>query len=252
MKIDKLALLTGVNIPIPTMQMELKQPTIKEIAKIGEEEFFSALGYCLVTKEDFLKAAEDRTEEEKAQLRAELEFLTDLDVVLASISGSPETIQNLKNFLLLLFPGLKKISISEGFVTGVRMDGTDFLINSEMFKEISSAVSKLFSMPESNSSKLNPVGDKAKAIAAKIEARRKKLAQKNAGGEIGGSALASAMSVLSTASGISVREIAEYTIPQLFTQVDRANKFIAYQDQISLGAFGGLKDVELVDWKEVL
>ena len=40
MKDIKLALMTGVDIPIPECQITLHQPTIKEISMIGEEDFF--------------------------------------------------------------------------------------------------------------------------------------------------------------------------------------------------------------------
>ena len=37
---NKLALMTGVDIPIIEMQLAIHQPTIKEISYLGEEEFF--------------------------------------------------------------------------------------------------------------------------------------------------------------------------------------------------------------------
>ena len=35
----RLALMTGVDIPIPELQATLHQPTIKEISYLGEKEF---------------------------------------------------------------------------------------------------------------------------------------------------------------------------------------------------------------------
>ena len=40
---NDLALMTGVDIPIPELQLALHQPTIKEISYIGETEFL--VGY---------------------------------------------------------------------------------------------------------------------------------------------------------------------------------------------------------------
>ena len=37
----RLALMTGVDIPIPECQLTLRQPTIREISMIGEREFFT-------------------------------------------------------------------------------------------------------------------------------------------------------------------------------------------------------------------
>jgi hypothetical protein len=36
----RLALMTGVDIPIPELQLVLHQPTIEEISRLGEESFF--------------------------------------------------------------------------------------------------------------------------------------------------------------------------------------------------------------------
>ena len=36
----RLALMTGVDIPIPELQVTIHQPTIKEISMIGEQDFF--------------------------------------------------------------------------------------------------------------------------------------------------------------------------------------------------------------------
>ena len=37
---DTLALMTGIDIPIPEIQTAIHQPTIKEISMIGEQDFF--------------------------------------------------------------------------------------------------------------------------------------------------------------------------------------------------------------------
>ena len=40
---NKLALLTGVDIPIPDLQLTVHQPVIREISYIGELNYFTAL-----------------------------------------------------------------------------------------------------------------------------------------------------------------------------------------------------------------
>jgi hypothetical protein len=39
----RLALATGVDIPIPELQVVLHQPTIKEISMVGEMDFFTGI-----------------------------------------------------------------------------------------------------------------------------------------------------------------------------------------------------------------
>ena len=63
MDID-LALITGIDIPIPECQLILHQPTIKEISMIGEMNYFYGMQCLCVTKDMCM----DLPEEEKAKL----------------------------------------------------------------------------------------------------------------------------------------------------------------------------------------
>ena len=45
-----LALMTGVDIPIPELQIALHQPTIKEISYIGESDFFIGVQLLAINK----------------------------------------------------------------------------------------------------------------------------------------------------------------------------------------------------------
>ena len=51
---NKLALMTGIDIPIIEMQLAIHQPTIKEISYLGEEEFFSGIS-CLCIDKNLIK-----------------------------------------------------------------------------------------------------------------------------------------------------------------------------------------------------
>ena len=49
-----LALITGVDIPIPECQLTIHQPTIKEISQLGETEFFQGIQFlCIPAQENF-------------------------------------------------------------------------------------------------------------------------------------------------------------------------------------------------------
>ena len=39
----RLALMTGIDIPVPELQTVIHQPTIKEISYMGEQDFFVGL-----------------------------------------------------------------------------------------------------------------------------------------------------------------------------------------------------------------
>ena len=46
----RLALMTGIDIPVPELQIAVHQPTIKEISYIGEQEFFIGLQTLSINK----------------------------------------------------------------------------------------------------------------------------------------------------------------------------------------------------------
>ena len=55
----QLALITGVDIPIPECQLILHQPTIKEISMIGEKAFFTGIS-CLCIDKKQLELEENK------------------------------------------------------------------------------------------------------------------------------------------------------------------------------------------------
>ena len=51
----KLALMTGVDIPIPECQLTLHQPTIREISMVGEREFFTGAQVLCMDKGTYIE-----------------------------------------------------------------------------------------------------------------------------------------------------------------------------------------------------
>jgi hypothetical protein len=51
----RLALLTGVDIPVPECQIAIHQPTIKEISMIGENDFFVGVQCLCLYKSMFIE-----------------------------------------------------------------------------------------------------------------------------------------------------------------------------------------------------
>ena len=51
----RLALMTGVDIPIPELQVTIHQPTIKEISMIGEQDFFIGIQMLCIDKKMYIE-----------------------------------------------------------------------------------------------------------------------------------------------------------------------------------------------------
>ena len=55
----RLALMTGIDIPIPECQLVLHQPTMQEISYIGETDFFVAVQTVTLNKSMFIEKDKD-------------------------------------------------------------------------------------------------------------------------------------------------------------------------------------------------
>lgn len=52
----RLNLMAGIDIPVPECQLIIHQPTVKEIAWLGEEAFFSGVQCLTVSKKLLIRA----------------------------------------------------------------------------------------------------------------------------------------------------------------------------------------------------
>ena len=50
----RLGLMTGIDLPIPELQLTVHQPTIKEISMIGEQEFFIGIQVLCIDKKSYI------------------------------------------------------------------------------------------------------------------------------------------------------------------------------------------------------
>ena len=71
----QLALMCGIDIPLPEFQLILHQPTIKEIAYLGEDNFFSALTYLCLNKNSLI--TDKKLQSEVTNFQVLMEVLKD-------------------------------------------------------------------------------------------------------------------------------------------------------------------------------
>lgn len=252
---DRLLIESGCPVPIPSMGLELYQPTIRDIARFGEDNFSTVLSLVSYSKEDYIEHAETayKNEPEKIEsVKNELMFMTDFQLILETANESSEMQSIFTSFLYLLIPIAKKIVIEEKrFLTISFNNGKEALFMTDsMFAELKEAILDMFLLREQKKAGFNPANDKAAQIAKKLEDRRNKLARMRGEVDKNTSSLATAASIVSSIDGVSLVEVYKYTLPQLIHQLDRSEKYVYYKTQITLGAFAGLKDVEISDWRE--
>lgn len=263
-QLNELTKLSGIDIFLPHSGLWFSQPTMKEMALIGEDTFFSVLAFfkASLDKEKFIDAQLQEVEEEKRPMKkVELgyTFDTEYKVFCAIIDGHHMNQFFLNSFLTLIFADIRKVDwfqetqkrhgLKISVVDRVSKEPREIIFNNELFLELAGILGDLFSTDSESKEDFNPVGTAAQAIAEKMRIAREKRAM-NSGQQQGkkDNVIATIISVFSTLSGHTINEILDMTFYQLLTQYNRAYKLEAYRAQIALGAMGGIDPDTLPDW----
>ena len=247
-KIDDLTLLSGIDIPIPELKVNIHQPTIREIAYVGERDFYHAASILRVDGEE-LALREDMTDEDKSFLLSQTNF----QILMSMISDNSTEAQMLKNKLIilltLLFPRYT-IDIEERMWFLNSADGNGMVVIDENnFSALQSIVGIILCLNKTSEEEFNPIDDRARAIAEKIKrGRAKAAAQRGEKSEQEDSILSRYISGLSIGTNsLDINKLLELTLYQLFDQLERYGLYTAYDLSIK-ARMAGASDVEEIDW----
>ena len=234
---DDLLLLSGNDIPFVEAQLVIHQPTIKEIAYLGEEQFFT--GYQLLNISKNLLNEEDKVN---------LEDKSNFDILIAILRERNAVMQKNRNCVMmvlsLLFPSYY-ISIKENCIELKNETETHNIDNSnfEAFKNI---IKKMFTFAGAEQQdEVNPSGDMARRIAEKLQKRHQKLAeQKQENQKI--DVISRYASILAIGQQLDLNSVLNLTLYQLFDQIQRYQLKTAYELYIQ-AKMAGAKDMQDVD-----
>ena len=244
-KIDGLTLLSGIDIPIPELKVNIHQPTIREIAYIGEGSFYQASTLFLLDKER-VALQEGMSDEDKAFLLSQSNFQ-----VLMSILNQ-ENAQQLKisilTLLTLLFPK-HSIELEDRFILLSSQQGEISIVDENSFDLLQDIVRKILCLEGNSDEEFNPAGEKAREIAEKIKRGRAKVAAlKGENSEQETSILSRYISGLSIGTNsLDINKLLDLTLYQLFDQLERYGLYTAHDISVK-AKMAGAKDVEDVDW----
>ena len=256
-KIDKLTIMTGLDILIPNTSVKVHQPTINEIALIGEEKLFSSLSLFMINTEDFkanlLKVSNIESDAEKDLIKN----LNDYSILLFLLNSDIEARNNgregssteefCKLIFNLLFVDYDFIFSQTTFKIHLidKKEGTILDFNSELFMILKDIVSQIFLFNKFfGENKYNPVNSKAEEIANKMKKSQGKIdAQK---GTQQNSLFSNMISILG-ATGHDIVSLNKLTICQLYNLFERFSLYMQY-DQSIKAALAGSTKVDIVDW----
>ena len=153
----RLALMTGVDIPIPECNLILHQPTIKEISMIGEQDFFVGAQCLCINKSMY----EGQGIEEISNFALLMMILSD--------ERTKDKKASVKQVLTVLFPKYQILFTPRSIL--FKQGEGDFIIDEGNFEKLQQVLTKVFCLGQSGQESFNPVNDAAKKIADKIKGK---------------------------------------------------------------------------------
>ena len=241
--IGDLLLLSGNDIPFPGARVNIHQPTLKEIAMIGEEQFFIGCGFLNFSKELL-------SDSDKVKLSNYSDFDIFMSIVINQTKDTKRSLEAAFLVLTLIFP-LYQISVRDNMIILSRGQ-EELFINRNNFDEFKSIITAMFNLNiggKDSDKDYNPAGDMAARIADKFKKRHEqlaKIAKERLGDGKRISILSRYASILAIGLQLSLNEIMQWTVCQLYDEFQRFQLKVQWDAYIQ-ARMAGAKDLEEVD-----
>ena len=256
-KVEDLTLITGDDILLKKPVVKIRQPSIKEIALIGEGKFFRSLSIFEIDSKpltDFINSIEERSDEEKAVM---VSAITDYDNLLffmrsSFIGGEQDKfkiVELTKTIFKLMMPEYNFVFNQE---TGVMLlmaqneDSHSIVVDREFFGLIKDIARQIFLLDKFfGASEKTEMSAAAQKIADKMAESEKKIRKLKGENEDETSYFARILSIMGMERDLNY--LSSLTVYQLNNQFERMNLFISY-DQSVKASLAGAQNVEIIDW----
>lgn len=244
--------MTGVDIPIPDLQLTIHQPTIKEISYLGELEYFSALQTICFNKATLIAA--------NPKGASRLSNMNDFQIFMTLISSmDSQEVNQRKNqicsVLTIFFPGYTIQFLPTGLYLSNVQSKHSITINENNFQCLKDALNEISGINNTTggqNANFNPNGEKAAKIAAKLIRGRSRASLQNGKGSIDG-VLGRYISILTVGlSSMSLNDCLQLTIYQLYDLIERYGLYIGWDLDIRARLAGGKPDEKPDDWMKDL
>ncbi len=230
----KLALMTGVDIPIPELQITLHQPTIREISMIGETDFFIGIQLLCINKSLYIQ--------DEQMLAQTTNF--DIFITLMNEKQMIDKKEAVLQVLKLLVPGAKVLLTPRSML--FNFGDVNVIIDEQNFESLQNILKEQFCISGSGQESFNPQGQKAKEIAQKLmKARQRVAAQK----EHSGSQFTQYLSVITTGfHSMSLNDSLNLTMYQLYDLMERYSLYLNWDLDIRSRLAGAKGDKPVENW----
>lgn len=238
MRDNRLALMTGIEIPIPECRLIAHQPTLRDIAFIGETDFFVGM-QCLCISKNMVVQDESLLES------------TNNFQIFMTIMSEKETKDKKEatlQTLSLLFPDQKIIVAPRSLIFSsngetVTIDENNFEALQEVLKQIF-----CFNTGPMDQQAFNPGDAKSREIAQKLMRGRQRVAAQQAQQGGSGSAFSKYISILTIGAHIDFVSATKLTMFQLYDLIERYYLYTNWDIDIRTRLAGGKPDSRPDDW----
>lgn len=233
--------MTGIDIPIPDLQLVLHQPRINEIAYMGEDEFFQAAQLLCIQKESI-------TQDENV-----LSVLTNFQILMKVIEQSQTSEKKIAliSLLSLLFPNYQVMMTPNSIIFRNAETGDTKMVDKDNFSFLQEKVSEILclsSLFQGSNIVYKPKGKKARAIEAKIMEGRRKVAAIKSKEAPKESVFSRYISILAIGNHVSPNCYSDCTIYQLLDQIERFNLWLEWDIDLRVRLTGTEPKKEVENW----
>ena len=233
----RLALMCGTDIPVPECQLIIHQPKIKEIALIGEKDFF--IGYqTLLVNRNMIEQGEN------VPLN-----ITNFQIFM-TIMKEKETADKKEAVLQLfqlIFPDCKATFLPASIIISGK--GNTATIDDNNFEFFQEAIKFVFcfSSGRQDQTTFNPANEQARQIAEKLMRGRARVAAQN--GQANASIFSQYLSVITVGIGsMSLKDAMDLTMYQMFDLVERYALYVDWDIDIRARLAGATPDGKPENW----
>ena len=237
----RLSLMAGTDIPIPECQVVLHQPTIKEIAMVGERDFFTGVQCLCIQKTMCI--------EDESLLATTTNFQIFMTVMAdASTRDKRETVITV---LQVLFPQFNAFFTPRTLL--LNNGDINVIIDENNFEFLQSILEQVFCLRNTDQASFNPGNDAAKKIADKLMRARERVAKQKAAENGGGSTFSQYVSILTIGiNSMSLQDCLNLTLYQLYDLVERYMLYVNWDIDVRSRLAGGKPDSKPDNWMKII
>ena len=234
----RLTLMCGTDYPVPECQVVLHQPRIKEIALIGESDFFSGIQCLCLHKSMFVKDESDLQNVNNFQI-----FMT-----IMSEKEAADKKASVQQVCTLIFPKNKVLFTPRSMlITGG--EGESVQIDETNFEYLQAAISNICCLKTGpmDQQSFNPADAKAREIAEKLMRGRQRVAAQK--GSSNTSIFSQYLSILTVGlNSMSFQNCMDLTMYQLYDLVERYTLYVNWDMDVKCRLAGGKPDSQPDNW----